>query len=646
MQDFGFVRIAAAMPHVHVADCRANARETVALARELSSLGAGIIAFPELGVTGYTCADLFGQGVLTRDAETAVAGILEETSRLPAVLVFGAPVRFRGRLFNCAVVSCRGKILGIVPKTYLAGSAEFYEPRWFESARVLPPEGAVIDYAGQKDIPFKANQLFRSEDGSLTFAVEICQDLWAPVPPCSFAALAGAQLIVNLSASNEVLLKHEYRKSLVSATSSRLFCAYLYCSCGYGESTQDLVWAGSSLICEYGSILAESERFKTGSGHIMADIDVEKLEALRTKEHAFRLEAPRPAFSTVTFPAPPAADFGSVLLRRIDPRPFVPSDRPEELDLRCREIISSQVAGLATRLDHIRCRKAVIGVSGGLDSTLALLVTVLAFDTLGIPRDNVLGITMPGFGTTKRTHDNSTALMSLLGVSAREISIVPAVRQHFSDIGQDESVHDLSYENSQARERTQLLMDIAGKEGGIVIGTGDLSELALGWCTYNGDHMSMYAVNVSIPKTLVKTLVLWAADNRFKDNPEAASVLRDIADTPISPELIPADENGQISQKTEDLIGPYELHDFFLYNFFRWGYGPDKLLFLARKAFGDSYDEATLRKWLGNFMKRFFSQQFKRSCIPDGPKVGSVSLSPRGDWRMPSDIACPWNADM
>ncbi|OKZ01379.1 MAG: NAD(+) synthase [Bacteroides sp. CAG:1060_57_27] len=646
MQDFGFVRIAAAMPHVHVADCRANARETVALARELSSRGAGIIAFPELGVTGYTCADLFGQGVLTRDAEAAVAGILEETSDLPAVLVFGAPVRFRGRLFNCAVASCRGKILGIVPKTYLAGSAEFYEPRWFESARVLPPEGADIDYAGQKDIPFKANQLFRSEDGSLTFAVEICQDLWAPVPPCSFAALAGAQLIVNLSASNEVLLKHEYRKSLVSATSSRLFCAYLYCSCGYGESTQDLVWAGSSLICEYGSILAESERFKTGSGHIMADIDVEKLEALRTKEHAFRLEAPRPAFSTVTFPAPPAADFGSVLLRRIDPRPFVPSDRPEELDLRCREIISSQVAGLATRLDHIRCRKAVIGVSGGLDSTLALLVTVLAFDTLGIPRDNVLGITMPGFGTTKRTHDNSTALMSLLGVSSREISIVPAVRQHFSDIGQDESVHDLSYENSQARERTQLLMDIAGKEGGIVIGTGDLSELALGWCTYNGDHMSMYAVNVSIPKTLVKTLVLWAADNRFKDNPEAASVLRDIADTPISPELIPADENGQISQRTEDLIGPYELHDFFLYNFFRWGYGPEKLLFLARKAFGGSYDEATLRKWLGNFMKRFFSQQFKRSCIPDGPKVGSVSLSPRGDWRMPSDIACPWKTDI
>ena len=646
MQDFGFVRIAAAMPHVHVADCRANARETVALARELSSRGAGIIAFPELGVTGYTCADLFGQGVLTRDAETAVSGILEETSDLPAVLVFGTPVRFRGRLFNCAVVSCRGKILGIVPKTYLAGSAEFYEPRWFESARVLPPEGAVIDYAGQKDIPFKANQLFSSEDGSLTFAVEICQDLWAPVPPCSFAALAGAQLIVNLSASNEVLLKHEYRKSLVSATSSRLFCAYLYCSCGYGESTQDLVWAGSSLICEYGSILAESERFKTGSGHIMADIDVEKLEALRTKEHAFRLEAPRPAFSTVTFPAPPAADFGSVLLRRIAPRPFVPSDRPEELDLRCREIISSQVAGLVTRLDHIRCRKAVIGVSGGLDSTLALLVTVLAFDTLGIPRGNVLGITMPGFGTTKRTHDNSTALMSLLGVSSREISIVPAVRQHFSDIGQDESVHDLSYENSQARERTQLLMDIAGKEGGIVIGTGDLSELALGWCTYNGDHMSMYAVNVSIPKTLVKTLVLWAADNRFKDNPEAASVLRDIADTPISPELIPADENGQISQKTEDLIGPYELHDFFLYNFFRWGYGPDKLLFLARKAFGDSYDETTLRKWLGNFMKRFFSQQFKRSCIPDGPKVGSVSLSPRGDWRMPSDIACPWKTDM
>lgn len=642
MHDYGFVRIAAAMPLVHVADCRANAREIVSLAHQLGERGAGIIAFPELSVTGYTCADLFGEQNLLEDAEQAVSDILESTSSLDSTLVIGTPVRWRGRLFNCALVACRGKILGIVPKTYLAGNAEFYEPRWFESSRVLQDGGENIHYAGQEGIRLDTRQLFNPKGSSLLFGVEICQDLWSPVPPCSFAALAGAQLIVNLSASNEILMKHEYRKSLVSATSSRLFCAYLYCSCGHGESTQDLVWAGSSIISEYGGILAESERFKMESSGIMADIDIQRLDTMRAKEHSFRVEIPVAPFAVTQTPPLPATDFGKELLRHIEAHPFVPSSESGQLDLRCREILSSQVAGLATRLDHIHCRNAVIGVSGGLDSTLALLVTVLAFDALGIPRSNVLGVTMPGFGTTRRTHDNSTALMSLLGVSSKEISIVPAVRQHFKDIGHDESVHDLTYENSQARERTQLLMDLAGKVGGIVIGTGDLSELALGWCTYNGDHMSMYAVNVSIPKTLVRTLVLWTADNRFKDNPEASGVLRDIADTPISPELMPADENGQIKQKTEDLIGPYELHDFYLYNFFRWGYGPEKLMFLARKAFTGIYDDATLSKWLDNFMRRFFSQQFKRSCIPDGPKVGSVALSPRGDWRMPSDISCPW----
>ena len=476
--------------------------------------------------------------------------------------------------------------------------------------------------------------------GRLKFAVELCQDLWAPLPPSTFASLAGAQLIVNLSASNEILLKHEYRRSLVSATSSRLFNAYLYCSAGYGESTQDLVWAGASMIGEYGSILVENERFLSEDSSISADIDVERLDVLRSREYSYRADCPVPEFTEVDCGALVSTDFEAELKRYIEPHPFVPQGDEAALDSRCSEIISAQVAGLQTRLEHIRCRKAVIGVSGGLDSTLALLVTALAFDRLGIPRSNIIGVTMPGFGTTERTYNNSKALMDLIGITSEEISTVKATRQHFSDIGQDESVHDLTYENSQARERTQILMDLAGKHGGIVIGTGDLSELALGWCTYNGDHMSMYAVNASVPKTLVRTLVVWASRHRFTG--KASEVLLDIADTPISPELIPSDENGQIKQKTEDLVGPYELHDFFLYSFFRCGFTPEKILFLAGKAYGDVYDKKTLHHWLQTFLKRFFTQQFKRSCIPDGPKVGSVSLSPRGDWRMPSDIACPW----
>ncbi|MBP5589214.1 MAG: NAD(+) synthase, partial [Bacteroidales bacterium] len=473
-------------------------------------------------------------------------------------------------------------------------------------------------------------------------AVEICQDLWVPVPPCSLAALAGAQLILNLSASNEYLFKHEYRKNLVSTTSSRLYAALVYASCAEGESTQDLVWAGSSLICENGTILAESERFARGSRYISADIDIQRLETLRIKEHSFGFEGPTPSYVVQEAGEAVPTDFEAKLLRYVEPHPFVPQGDPEALGIRCREILDAQVAGLLTRLEHIRCKKAVIGVSGGLDSTLALLVTVLAFDKLGLPRENIIGITMPGFGTTHRTYDNSVDLMRGLGITAREISIVPAVRQHFTDIGQDENNHDLTYENSQARERTQLLMDVAGKEGGIVVGTGDLSELALGWCTYNGDHMSMYGVNASVPKTLVRTLVRWAADNKFGNRGDIHSTLLDIVDTPISPELLPADKDDKIAQKTEDTVGPYELHDFFLYHFFRSGAGPDKLLFLARKAFSDTYDDATLRKWLDTFMKRFFSQQFKRSCLPDGPKVGSVSLSPRGDWRMPSDLETYW----
>ena len=638
--NYGFIRVAAAMPRVYVADPQRNCEAMAGLAEEISKDGASIIAFPELSITGYTCADLFGQRQLISGSEQAVKEFLTRTATLEPLLVFGAPVGFRGRLFNCAIAARHGRILGIVPKTYLAGNGEFYEPRWFESARVLGDKCTVIDFAGQRDIVFGVQQLFRI--GDTLMGIEICQDLWSPAPPSTWAALAGAQLIVNLSASNEVLMKHEYRRQLVSSTSSRLFASYLYCSCGYGESTQDLVWAGSSLICENGTMLAESTRYCRESSHIVADVDTEKLETLRTKETSFRFEGEVPEYLINDAGEPAGTDFRANLLRHVEPHPFVPQGDREALGARCREILSEQVAGLTTRMEHIRCRKAVIGISGGLDSTLALMVTALAFDAMGLDRSGIVCVTMPGFGTTSRTYNNSVSLMRLLGVTAREISIVPATRQHFADIGHDESVHDLTYENCQARERTQILMDIAGKEGGIVIGTGDLSELALGWCTYNGDHMSMYAVNVSIPKTLVRTLVIWGADNRFSGSDEVRKVLLDVADTPISPELIPADEHGQIKQKTEDLVGPYELHDFFLYNFFRFGYRPEKLLFLAGKAFGEIYDEETLRHWLSTFLRRFFTQQFKRSCIPDGPKVGSVSLSPRGDWRMPSDIESPW----
>lgn len=637
--NYGYVRVSAAMPVVKVSDCQVNADNIIRMAKELSEKeSSSVIAFPELGVTGYTCGDLFGNSKLILESEDAVRKILDGTVSVDSILVFGVPVRHSGRLFNCAVVSRHGRILGLVPKTYLAGNAEFYEPRWFESARVLSPKGAILSYAGQNGVLMSEFQIFCC--GRLKFAVELCQDLWAPLPPSTFASLAGAQLIVNLSASNEILLKHEYRRSLVSATSSRLFNAYLYCSAGYGESTQDLVWAGASMIGEYGSILVENERFLSEDSSISADIDVERLDVLRSREHSYRADCQVPEFTEVDCGTLVSTDFEAELKRYIEPHPFVPQGDEAALDNRCSEIISAQVAGLQTRLEHIRCRKAVIGVSGGLDSTLALLVTALAFDRLGIPRSNIIGVTMPGFGTTERTYNNSKALMDLMGITSEEISIVKATRQHFSDIGQDESVHDLTYENSQARERTQILMDLAGKHGGIVIGTGDLSELALGWCTYNGDHMSMYAVNASVPKTLVRTLVVWASRHRFTG--KASEVLLDIADTPISPELIPSDEKGQIKQKTEDLVGPYELHDFFLYNFFRCGFTPEKILFLAGKAYGGLYDKETLHHWLKTFLKRFFTQQFKRSCIPDGPKVGSVSLSPRGDWRMPSDIACPW----
>lgn len=629
------------MPKVSVGNPALNAEEIIKAARELASEAVAVAVFPELSVTGYTCADLFGEQFLADRSEAAVEDIVKASASLDCLLVVGTPVRYAGRLFNCAAVIARGKLLGLVPKTYLPGNGEFYEPRWFESARVLPAEGVHLSYAGAKDVLMGVHQLFRV--GKALVGVEICQDLWSPVPPSTWAALAGAQIIVNLSASNEILLKHEYRRQLVQATSSRLFAAYVYCSCGYGESTQDLVWAGSSLIAEYGSILSEAKRFELGGTSIISDIDIEKLDTLRVKEHHFGFEGDKPKFAIVQTGVEALTDYGKLELRRyVEPHPFVPQGDKEALGERCREILATQVAGLVTRLDHIHCRRAVIGISGGLDSTLALLVTVLAFDKLGIPRKNILSVTMPGFGTTGRTYNNACTLCRELGTELREISIVPAVREHFANLGHDENIHDLTYENSQARERTQILMDLAGKVGGIVIGTGDLSELALGWCTYNGDHMSMYGVNVSVPKTLVKTLVCWASDRHFSDSETLRTTLRDIVDTPISPELLPKAEDGSIAQITEDVVGPYELHDFFLYHFFRFGYDPEKIYFLAKTAFGGTYPDQVIKKWLQVFLKRFYTQQFKRSCLPDGPKVGSVSLSPRGDWRMPSDIASPF----
>ncbi len=627
-KDFGFIRVAAVTPRVYLADTHKNTAEIISLADEAAKEGASVVVFPELCTTGYCCADLFSQTVLLESAEKAVEEIASAAIHSGTMLIVGAPVPCAGRLYNCAVVIKGGKILGIVPKTYLPNSAEFYEMRWFESGASIDRQ---ISYAGQS-VRLCAAQLFRA--GKAVVGVEICQDLWVPVPPCSHAALAGANIIANLSASNESILKHDYRKMLVSSTSARLNAGYIYASCGYGESTTDLVWAGSSLIYENGALQAENERFSRESSMIFADIDVERLETVRSKNTNFRdvLGDRSAAYSIVDAGASFPTDFGKKLYKAVEAHPFVPAG--EGLAERCREILSIQVTGLCTRLEHIGCKKAIIGISGGLDSTLALLVTALAFDRLGLERKGIIGVTMPGFGTSSRTKGNADVLMEKLGIESREISIVPSVTRHLEDIGHSLDKHDTTYENAQARERTQILMDLAGQEGGIVIGTGDLSELALGWCTYNGDHMAMYGVNASVPKTLVRTLVAFAASEHFDG---AQDVLGDIIDTPISPELLPAASDGTILQVTEDVVGPYELHDFFLYNVMRWGFGPEKMLFLASKAFEGKYDAATLSKWLKTFYKRFFSQQFKRSCLPDGPKVGSVSLSPRGDWRMPSD---------
>lgn len=630
MDNYGFVKVAAAVPQVAVADCARNAERIVALAQQAARRGVELVAFPELAVTGYTCADLFLQPALLDAADEALGEIMRQTRKLPPALIVGLPLRHEDRLYNCAAVVAQGRLLGVVPKSYIPNYAEFYEARWFASGAGIEEER--ITAAGQ-EADFGTELTFAVNGAE--FGIEICEDLWVASPPSSRLALNGAKLIFNLSASPEGVGKHAYLRELVAQQSARTHTAYVYCSAGFGESSTDLVFAGNGLIAENGTMLAQAARFSLDEQLTVADVDIERLEFERRRNTSFRMREEAGESTVIEMELPDALK-ASALDRRVDPMPFVPADEAHRSE-RCEEIFQIQSHGLARRLAHTGCRCAVVGISGGLDSTLALLVTVRTFDKLGLDRRGILGITMPGFGTTDRTYRNALKLMEGLGVTVREIPIRDACLQHFRDIGLPESDRSAAYENAQARERTQILMDVANMEGGLVIGTGDLSELALGWATYNGDQMSMYGVNASVPKTLVRHLVRWAADTE-PDGATRATLL-DIIDTPVSPELLPADREGNIAQKTEDLVGPYELHDFFLYNFVRAGFRPAKIAFLAEQAFAGSYDRETIVKWLRVFFRRFFAQQFKRSAMPDGPKVGSVSLSPRGDWRMPSDAS-------
>ena len=630
MDNFGFLKVAAAVPHVRVGDCDFNTERIAAMAEEAAQRGVEIVAFPELAVTAYTCADLLLQPALLDAADEALARLVKATRKLPLVIIAGAPLRHGSTLYNCAVVFTQGRVLGVVPKTYIPDYTEFYENRWFASGAGISEETISV---AEQSADFGADLTFGIN--GTEFGVEICEDLWTAIPPSSHLALNGAKVIFNLSASPESVGKHAYLRQLVAQQSARTLAGYVYCSAGFGESSTDLVFAGNGIVAENGRILRESGRFRLEEQLVVADIDIQRLEFERRRNTSFRMHEGA-AENTVIEMEVPEGLRAAALDRDIDPMPFVPQDETHRSE-RCEEIFQIQSHGLAKRLVHTRCEKAVIGISGRLDSTLALLVTVRTFDKLGLDRAGIIGITMPGFGTTDRTYNNALELMRGLGVTIREIPIRDACTQHFSDIGLDPEDRSAAYENSQARERTQILMDVANMEGGLVVGTGDLSELALGWATYNGDQMSMYGVNASVPKTLVRHLVKWVADT--ESDMAARATLLDVIDTPVSPELLPADKEGKIAQKTEDLVGPYELHDFFLYNFIRAGYGPAKILFLAEQAFHGSYDRATILKWLTVFFRRFFSQQFKRSAMPDGPKVGSAALSPRGDWRMPSDAS-------
>lgn len=633
---YGFVKVAAATPQIRVADCEFNANQIIAQIEEAHKNGASLIVFPELCVTGYTCSDLFLQSTLLKAAENAIEKIVKATDNLDIVSVVGTPIPHRQSLFNCAVVIFKGDILGIVPKINIPNYSEFYEARHFTSG--ADSDEFFFEYAGCGEVDFSTNIIFKSKQmPDFSFAVEICEDLWVSNSPSVYLATAGANIICNLSTSDDVIGKAQYRRDLVKMQSGKLVCGYIYSDSGFGESTTDMVFSGQNIISENASILAESKRFTTGITY--ADIDVEKLSSERRRISTYTCNND----DKIYFSAFDMDIKQTKLSRTFAQTPFVPTDKTD-LANRCEEIITMQATGLATRLAHTGIKNVVIGLSGGLDSTLALIVCVHAFDMLSLDRKNIHAVTMPCFGTTKRTKSNAQLLAEAYGVSFEDIDITLAVRQHFSDINHDEAITNITYENSQARERTQILMDLSNKYNGLVIGTGDLSELALGWATYNGDHMSMYAVNVSIPKTLVRYLTAYEAE---KSDGILKNVLLDVLDTPVSPELLPPDNNGEIAQKTEDVVGPYELHDFFLYYLVRFGFAPSKIYYLAKLSFADKYDNAVIKEWLTVFVKRFFTQQFKRSCLPDGPKVGSVTLSPRGDWRMPSDASVKlWLKDL
>ena len=626
---FGYVRVAASVPELKVANVEFNTKEVIKEIKALDKEGVQIVTFPELCLTGYTCADLFSQDILITKSKEAIKEVIDSTKLLDIISIIGAPIVCDNQLFNCGVVINKGEILGVVPKTYIPNYGEFYEKRWFSTSNTLTSK--TINLFG-KEVPIGIDLVFRDiNDSKFTFGIEICEDLWSPKAPSVEAALNGATMIFNLSASNEVIGKAQYRRNLINMQSAKNVCAYIYSSSGVNESSTDLVFSGYAGISENGSMLVENERFNFKTNHIISDVDIQRLMNNRIKDISFMGIGAINNYRVIDIDL---KDNNNDLKRIYDAYPFVPSNEDKRAE-RCSEIINIQACGLAKRIKHTGMKKCVIGISGGLDSTLAFLVIIEAYRKLGISFDNLIGVTMPGFGTTGRTYNNALTLMKNYGVTMREVSIKEASLQHFKDIGLEETDRSVTYENTQARERTQILMDIANKEGGLVIGTGDLSELALGWCTYNGDHMSMYAVNTSIPKTLVRYLVKYFAD--IEQNEECKKTILDILDTPISPELLPPSKDGKIEQQTESVVGPYILHDFFLYHFMRYGASPDKIKYIASKTFDGMYDEETIDKWVKFFIKRFFNQQFKRSCLPDGPKVGTISVSPRGDLRMPSD---------
>lgn len=626
----GFVRVGAVVPKLKVADTEFNCNEIIKQIEIASNNKIQIAVFPELCITGYTCQDLFEQDTLLEESEKALNKILDYTNKLDIICIIGMPIKSENQLFNTAVVVQKGKILGIVPKTFIPNYGEFYEKRWFASSKNANKK--EIEILGKK-VPFGIDLLFKDkENNEICFGIEICEDIWAVEQPSNKLALLGANVIFNLSASNEVIGKKEYRRELVKMQSAKTISGYVYCSSGVNESTSDLVFSGESMIFENGSCLANNERFDFESNMIFTEIDTKRLVNDRRKNISFMGNPVDLEYREIEINIPDNIDN---LTREYSKTPFVPEDKKKISEI-CEEILNIQSYGLAKRLLHTNINKTVIGISGGLDSTLAFLVIIKAYEILNIPKENIIAITMPGFGTTSRTHNNSMKLINEYGATFREINITKSSLQHFEDIGHDKNIKDVTYENAQARERTKILMNIANKENGLVVGTGDLSELALGWCTYNGDHMSMYAVNASIPKTLVKYIIKWVADNSKE---ECKNIINDILDTPISPELLPPDEKGNIEQKTEEQVGPYILHDFFLYHFLRYGAEPKKIYILACKTFKQDFKEEEIKHWLQVFIKRFFTQQFKRNCMPDGPKVGTVSLSPRGDLRMPSDAS-------